>query len=273
MEATRDEGLYLLLLKDTADAVAHSADLDEALAATVEIVAQRLHFDVCSIYLVADGQLVLSATHGLRKESVGHVRMSLDEGMTGLVAQTERPLFTSRADEHPRFKYFPETGEEMFRSFGGVPLLQRGRCIGVLTVQTRREYPFHANEIVVLQTLAGQVVSLIDVTRRLTPASKKEDGKKVAPGKARGLLVGLGTSPGIGLGTVVTLGVDPLRAPPPLRPFEGESEEIARFEKARDAAVNELDLLATQFERDHGAATGKIFRAHEELLRDPALEE
>ena len=57
----------------------------------------------------------------LRKESVGHVRMSFDEGMTGLVAQTERPLFTSRADEHPRFKYFPETGEEMFRSFGGVP--------------------------------------------------------------------------------------------------------------------------------------------------------
>lgn len=269
----RDEGLYLLLLKDTADAVAHSADLDAALAATVEIVAQRLHYDVCSIYLVDEGQLVLSATKGLRKESIGHVRMSFDEGMTGHVAQTERPLFTSRADEHPRFKYFPETGEEMFRSFGGVPLVQRGRCIGVLTVQTRREYPFHANEIVVLQTLAGQVVSLIDVTRRLAPASKKEDGKPAATAKARGLLVGLGTSPGIGLGRVVTLGVDPLRAPPPLRPFEGAAEEIARFERARDIAVRELDALATQFERDHGAATGKIFRAHEELLRDPALEE
>lgn len=272
----RDEGLYLLLLKDTADAVARSANLDEALDATVEIVASRLGYDVCSIYLVGErGDLVLSATRGLRKESVGQVRMSPDEGLTGLVAQTERALFTSRADEHPRFKYFPETGEEMFKSFGGVPLLQRGRCIGVLTVQTRREYAFHANEIVVLQTLAGQVVSLIDVTRRLAPA-KKDDAKRKptdATKKPRGLLVGLGTSPGIGLGTVVTLGVDPLRAPPPLRAFEGEAKEVARFEHARDAAVKELDALAVQFERDHGAAAAKIFRAHEELLRDPALEE
>ncbi len=272
--AVREEGLYLLLLKDTADAVARSADLDAALSATVEIVAQRLRYDVCSIYLIDDrGQLVLSATHGLRKESVGAVRMSPEEGMTGLVAQTEQPLFTSRADEHPRFKYFPETGEEMFKSFGGVPLLQRGRCIGVLTVQTRREYAFHANEVVVLQTLAGQVVSLIDVTRRLAPAKKDEGDKAKASPKPRGLLVGLGTSPGIGLGTVVTLGVDPLRAPPPSRRFEGDEEELARFARARDVAVRELDALASQFERDHGKATGRIFRAHEELLRDPALEE
>ena len=268
----RDEGLYLLLLKDTADAVARSANLDEALDATVVMVAQRLGYDVCSIYLVDEqGQLVLSATQGLRKESVGHVRMSPEEGMTGLVAQTERPLFTSRADEHPRFKYFPETGEEMFRSFGGVPLLQRNRCIGVLTVQTRREYPFHANEIVVLQTLAGQVVSLIDVTRRLAPAKKPET--KGEPPKPRGLLVGLGTSPGIGLGTVFTLGVDSMRAPPPLRPFEGAAREIERFERAREAAARELEALAKQFERDHGAAAAKIFRAHEELINDPALDE
>jgi len=266
----RDAGLYLLLLKDTAEAVARSADLETALRATVDMVAQRLHYDVCSVYLFNDTrELVLEATHGLRKESVGQVRMSPEEGLTGLVAQTEKPFFTSRADEHPRFKYFPETGEEMFKSFGGVPLLQRGRTIGVLTVQTRREYAFHANEVVVLQTVAQQVVSLIDVTRRLVPTAKPEGDQK----KPQGLLVGLGTSPGIGLGRVVTLGVDPLRAPPPSRAFEGEKAELARFERAVDGAARELDALAVQFEKEHGAAASKIFRAHEEMLRDPALDE
>src|SRR5688572_29707513 len=103
VDTVRDEGLYLLLLKDTTDAVAHSASLDGALGSTVEIVAQRLGYDVCSIYLQEPkGELVLSATHGLRKESIGQVRMPLSEGLTGLVAETERSLFTSRADEHPR---------------------------------------------------------------------------------------------------------------------------------------------------------------------------
>jgi phosphotransferase system enzyme I (PtsP) len=270
---SRDEGLYLILLKDTADAVARSSTLEDALAATVDIVAERLGYDVCSIYLldVGSADLVLKATHGLRKESIGQVRMPPSEGLTGLVAQREQSFFTSRADEHPRYKFFPETGEERFRSFGGVPLLHRGRCIGVLTVQTAREYAFPANEVVVLQTLAQQVVSLIDVTRRLGPASP--DGGEKAKTRARGLLVGLGTSPGIGLGHVVTLGVDPLRAPPPVRPFEGELVELERFESARRTAGRELDALATQFERDHGAAAGKIFRAHEELIQDPVLDE
>ncbi|MCO5171333.1 MAG: phosphoenolpyruvate--protein phosphotransferase [Planctomycetes bacterium] len=266
--APREEGLYLLLLKDTADAVAGTASLDEALAATVDLVAERLGFDVCSVYLTDErGDLVLAATHGLRPEAVGQVRMPQSEGLTGLVAEGEQALFTSRADEHPRFKFFPETGEERFRSFGGVPLVRRGRCVGVLTVQTVREYRFPANEVVALQTLAGQVVSLIDVKRRLAPSGP---GRPATP--ARGLLVGLGTSPGVGLGRVAALGVDPLRAPPTPRPFAGEAEELLRFARARDAAVRELEVFAAQIEAEHGAAAAAIFRVHEELLRDPDLE-
>ncbi|MCW8140466.1 MAG: GAF domain-containing protein, partial [Planctomycetota bacterium] len=157
--APGEEGLYLRLLRDAADAVAGAGTLDEALAVTVDLVAERLGFDVCSVYLSDEraGDLVLAATHGLRREAIGQVRMRPGEGLTGLVAEGEQALFTSRADEHPRFKFFPETGEERFRSFGGVPLVRRGRCVGVLTVQTVREYRFPANEVVALQTLAGQV--------------------------------------------------------------------------------------------------------------------
>lgn len=270
--APGEEGLYLRLLRDAADAVAGAGTLDEALAVTVDLVAERLGFDVCSVYLSDEraGDLVLAATHGLRREAIGQVRMRPGEGLTGLVAEGEQALFTSRADEHPRFKFFPETGEERFRSFGGVPLVRRGRCVGVLTVQTVREYRFPANEVVALQTLAGQVVSLIDVKRRLAPAG----AGRAAPGTpARGLLVGLGTSPGVGLGRVAALGVDPLRAPPPPRAFAGADEEVARFARARDAAARELEAFAAQIEGEHGAAAAAIIRVHEELLRDPALEE
>lgn len=268
--ADQEEGSYLLLLKDAADAVAGTTSLAEALTATVDLLAERLGFDVCSIYLIDEaGTLVLEATHGLRPESVGRVRMRPSEGLTGLVAETEQPLFTSRADEHPRFKFFPETGEERFRSFGGVPLLKRGRCIGVLTVQTVREYRFPANEVVALQTLAGQVVSLIDVKRRLAPAAA---GRGEGAATARGLLVGIGTSPGVGLGRVATLGVDPTRAPPPTRRFTGPEHEMARFDAAREKAVAELEGFAAKLEAEHGPGPAAILRVHAELLRDPGLE-
>jgi phosphotransferase system enzyme I (PtsP) len=271
----QDEGGYLLLLKDIADAVAETASLEGALAATVDLAAARLGYDVVSIYLVeSNHELVLAATHGLRPESVGKVRMRLSEGLTGLVAETERPIFTEQADEHPRFKFFPETGEERFRSFGGVPLLRRGRCVGVLAVQRVKARRFPANEVMALQTVAQQVVSLVDAGRRLAaPASGSASAPRpAAQPRARGLLAGLGTSAGTGVGVVVVLGVDPLATLPPARPFEGVEEELARFGRARDRAKAELEALATRLEKEHGTAAAAILWAHAELVSDPGLE-
>ena len=275
-EAARpdDEGSYLLLLREAAQLLARSHSQTEALGRLVNYVAARLHLDVCSIYLLEQGELVLRATQGLRPESVGKVRMSPSEGLTGLVFETERPLFTSRADEHPRFKYFPETGEERFRSFGGIPLLRRGQCVGVLTVQTVREYAFKDNEVVALETLAEQVVGLIGVTRRITgKLERPELSVRPARGRpARGTLVGVGTSPGTGLGRVTLLGEgDPYQAPPPLRPVEDPQQELARFAEARTRAVAELEALAAR--PDGGRAAGLIFSAQAEVLRDGAVEE
>ncbi len=277
-ERPGDEGSYLLLLRDVGDAVATAASLDAALATIVDTVAERLGYDVCSIYLAtgpgdapADGQveLVLRATHGLAARAVGVVRMRPGEGLTGLVAESERALFTSRADEHPRFKFFPETGEERYRSFGGVPLLRRGRCLGVLTVQTVEPWTFPPNEVVALEALALQVVSLIDLTRRTAKAS----GGPRAGAPARGLLVGLGTSAGVGVGAAVRLGVDPLDAPPPARPWLGLDEEWRRFLAARDVAAADLDARADALGRAHGPAAEAIMRAQAELVRDPGLED
>ena len=110
----------------------------ETLANVVRLVKERLNSDVCSVYLLEPDRatLVLAATIGLKPESVGRIRMGLNEGLAGLVAEELRPIMVEDATKHPRFKYFREAGEDAYRSFLGVPLLDHGMIQGVLIVQT-----------------------------------------------------------------------------------------------------------------------------------------
>lgn len=277
-DGASSEAPYLELMRDVAAAVARAASFDDALDRLVDLVARRLGYDVCSVYLVdpdGDDALALRATRGLLPGSVGRVRMRPDEGLTGLVFARQRGLFLPRADEHPGYKYFPETGEERFRSFAGVPLLRRGRCLGVLTVQTVAESAFHPHEVLLLETLAEHVVGLIGVTESLPPPGgpAATEGGAAAPGeRARRLLVGLGTSDGVGSGPALVLGADPLGPPPaPRRPAPAD-EELARYAAAQAAAIAELEALATRLEESGRAAAGAVFRAHQELARDGAIE-
>jgi len=93
----------------------------------------------CLLRLLArtgPANLVLAATIGLRRECVGKLRMAVNEGLTGLVAEQVRPVAVERVKNHPRFKFFSELGEEPCQSFLGVPLIDRGVLQGVLVVQT-----------------------------------------------------------------------------------------------------------------------------------------
>jgi starch phosphorylase len=110
----------------------------ETLVNIARLVQMRFKTDVCSVYLLEPDRvnLRLAATVGLRPESVGRVRMRLSEGLAGLVAEQLRALAVPDVTRHARFKYFPEAGEDSFRSFLGVPLIDRGILLGVLVVQT-----------------------------------------------------------------------------------------------------------------------------------------
>src|SRR5262249_46403651 len=116
-----------------------------------------------SVYVLEpeQGELVLGATIGLKAESVGQVRMRLSEGLTGLVAEKMSPVMVCDAFAHPRFKFFPEAGEEPYHSFLGVPLIEGGVLQGVLVVQTREERTFSANETRLLVTVAAQLAPLV----------------------------------------------------------------------------------------------------------------
>ncbi|HUY88731.1 MAG TPA: alpha-glucan family phosphorylase [Pirellulales bacterium] len=135
----------------------------------VSLIQRQFEIDVCSVYLLEPGRshLVLAATIGLRPESVGRVRMRLDEGLAGLVAQQLKPLMVEDAATHSRFKYFREAGEEAYRSFLGAPLFDRGLLVGVLVVQTAEARSFSANEIRTLVAAGEQLAAIVGEARVL----------------------------------------------------------------------------------------------------------
>lgn len=142
---------------------------DETLANIVTLVGNRLESDVCSVYLLEPDRagLVLAATVGLKHHCIGQLRMRLDEGLAGLVAQHGRPVAVEDADKHPRFKYFPEAGEDAYESFLGVPLIDDDVLQGVIVVQTVEPRQFTAGEIQRLVDAAGQLGPVVSEAIRL----------------------------------------------------------------------------------------------------------
>lgn len=127
----------------------------------VEIIGESLTSEVCSIYLLREGMLELFATRGLNQSAVHVTRMAIGEGLTGLIAQKVETLNLAEAKAHPDFLYRPETGEEKFHSFAGVPIVYRERAVGVLCVQHVDPRRYEEVEIEALQTTAMVLSELI----------------------------------------------------------------------------------------------------------------
>jgi phosphotransferase system enzyme I (PtsP) len=179
-----------------ADPVSAQARLDRI----VVLIAANMVAEVCSVYVMrGDGNLELSATEGLNREAVHLTTMRAGEGLVGLIASTAEPLALSDAQTHPAFSYKPETGEEIYHAFLGVPILRAGNTLGVLVVQNRTYRLYTEEEIEALQTTAMVVAEMI--------ASGELQGL-AAPGVGTALRRpvhqrGVTLSEGIGLGHVV----------------------------------------------------------------------
>ena len=218
---------HLTILEDISALISLSQDLQETLESIVTTVRDRMETEVCSLYILDQQRkrLTLRATMGLDQESVGKVSMGIGEGLTGLVIERMKPVMVVDALAHPRYKYFPETGEERFHSFLGVPLIENKLPLGVLVVQTSRRRQFSRDEIRLLTTISGQVSSIIVQARLLDSLRHKERERKEyhkrmvealrklrtyetrrrekrtrIPHKWRGRLSGLAASPGFGRG-------------------------------------------------------------------------
>jgi phosphotransferase system, enzyme I, PtsP len=127
----------------------------------VKIIAEAMSSEVCSIYLLRDGALELFATLGLNQKAVHVTKLALGEGLVGTIAEDVAVLNLDEASRHPEFAYRPETGEELFHSFAGVPIVRRERAIGVLCVQHADPRAYDDLEIEALQTVAMVLSELI----------------------------------------------------------------------------------------------------------------
>ena len=166
----------------------------------VGIIGECLDSEVCSIYLLRDGSLELYATRGLKQEAVHVTRLGLGEGLVGMIADQIETLNLDEAAAHPDFSYRPETGEELFHSFAGVPIIRRERAVGVLCVQHADPRRYDDIEIETLQTVAmvlSELIAnadLVDTAARTDAAATDQsaqrlNGQKLVDGMGAGVAV------------------------------------------------------------------------------------
>ena len=150
------------LLARLRDVMAGEGSAQERLNQIVTIIATDLVAEVCSVYVLRAGEILeLFAATGLAKEAIHNTRLSIGEGLIGMIAAQARPLALADAQNHPVFVYRPETGEDIFQSLAGVPILRDGRVTGVLAVQNRTQRHYTEEEVETLETIAMVTAELI----------------------------------------------------------------------------------------------------------------
>src|SRR5580700_1275554 len=150
------------LLRQIREAMAGAAQAQAKLDMVVRIIAVSMVAEVCSLYLARrSGEMELFATEGLDPAAVHATRMKPGEGLVGEIMRQGRPLNLSDAPAHPAFSYRPETAEDPFHAFLGVPLLRGGRAIGVLVVQNRTERVYADDEVEDVQIIAMVLAEMV----------------------------------------------------------------------------------------------------------------
>ncbi|MDP2296598.1 MAG: phosphoenolpyruvate--protein phosphotransferase [Pseudolabrys sp.] len=151
-----------VLLRRLREVMAERVSAQERLDKVVVLIAANMVAEVCSVYVLrVDGTLELYATEGLKREAVHETVLKANEGLVGLVASEANPINLSEAQAHPAFSYRPETGEEVYHSFLGVPILRAGNTLGVLVVQNRARRTYTEEEEEALQTTSMVLAEMI----------------------------------------------------------------------------------------------------------------
>ncbi len=229
-----------VMLRRLRELMAEPVHAQERLDKIVVTIASNMVAEVCSVYVLrGDSRLELFATEGLKREAVHKSSLKLGEGLVGTIAAEAEPLNLPDAQEHPAFAYLPETGEEIYHSFLGVPILRGGQTLGVLVVQNRTHRIYSEEEVEALQTTAMVLAEMIagdELESLMTP------GDNLALRRPQHL-TGRALTEGLGLGHAVLheprLVVTNLIA-------EDPRSELARLEESLDALRTSVEDLMTR---------------------------
>ena len=227
-----------MLLKRLRDTMARGATPEETLGEVVRLVANEMVAEVCSIYLLRAGEVLeLFATQGLNPSAVHRTRLRVGEGLVGDIAAHARPLALDDAQSHPQFAYRPETGEEIYHSLAGVPIVRAGRVLGVLVVQNRTRRLYDEEEIETLQTIAMVLAEMVAAGHIVSPNEVQQvDGLGLLPLRIDGVQL----TPGIAIGHAV---LHEPRIVIQRVVAEDVGVEHTRFEEALGAVRDDVDRL------------------------------
>ncbi|MCL1141413.1 phosphoenolpyruvate--protein phosphotransferase [Shewanella gaetbuli] len=250
-------------LRDITQAVARANSLDAALSLLVVQTRQAMATQCCSIYLLENQQLVLSATEGLEPSSVGVVKMPLSEGLVGLAAEREEAVNLADARIHPRFKFFPEVEEEEYRAFLAVPIIYQKMVVGVIVVQQPNPRQFSEGEEAFLMTLAAQLAVVIRTLKNKAAINDINFQKQVVFSGTTASN-GIAIAEGFVLGGVIPLEQEDLAC-------ESIEQETHRLKLAINRSKDMLRGISQRFEQDNATDVASIFSAFKLLLDDSSL--
>ena len=216
------------LLRQIREALASGGPAQQRLDMVVRIIARSMVAEVCSLYMRrAAGEMELFATEGLDIGAVHVTQMKPGEGLVGEIMRLGRPLNLADAPNHPAFSYRPETGEDPYHAFLGVPLLRGGRAIGVLVVQKRTERVYTEDEVEDLQIVAMVLAEMVAGGELIAEDELK--GVELAPHRPE-RLKGSRFADGLAFGVVVL-------HEPPVAPSQLLADDVVAEEARLKTAV------------------------------------
>ncbi len=227
------------LLRRIVELVAQPLPPQTRLDRIVEVIASNLVAEVCSLYILRAGDVLeLFATHGLRPQAVHVTRLAVGEGLVGTIAAEGSVIATSDAQSHPRFVYRPETGEEVYHSFLGVPVVRGGRVIGVLTVQNRTRRHYAEDEVEALQIVASVLAEML-ASSDILDRSRYADvaGRSVESLRLEGVRLVAGVGVGRAWMHAPRIDVTRILADDPARERERLHRALAELRRSLDRAL------------------------------------
>lgn len=251
------------LLARVRDVMAGSGSAQSRLDSIAQIIAADLVAEVCSIYVRRAGEVLeLFATQGLKPEAVHRTRLRIGEGLVGDIAAHMRPMALADAQSHPNFAFRPETGEEIYHSLMGVPVIRGGRVIGVVAVQNRTRRHYTDEEIETLETVAMVLAELVASGELVSPDEQIHvDGNALLPLRVEGLRL----NAGLGLGVAVLhqpfTRVRRLVADDPVK-------ERERLRRAVSDMHGALDDLLTSSDLDKGIEYREVMETYRMIAED-----
>jgi phosphotransferase system, enzyme I, PtsP len=242
------------------DVMAANSAVQAKLNQVVNIIGEALSSEVCSIYLLRDGVLELFATRGLNQDAVHVTMLGLGEGLVGTIAEQVETLNLDEAAAHPNFRYMPETGEERFHSFAGVPIVRAGRAVGVLAVQHADPRKYEEVEIEALQTTAMVLAELISnaglIDEHNVPGSTLSGTVALS-----GLPLVNGMAAGVAIYHQPNIRIEHTVA-------EDTEAERARVYSAFDRMREQIDRMASQAEFGGGGEHDEIIQTYKMFAYD-----